>query len=67
MKSTLGRHAGRLLGLALLCLLALQLFFVARIALMTVVDPAVDDLPAQRGLAPADRERTHRVEPALGR
>ena len=39
MKSTLGRHLGRLLGLALLALLALQLFFVARIALMTVVDP----------------------------
>ena len=39
MKSTLWRHVGRFLGLALLTLLALQLYFVARIALMTVVDP----------------------------
>ena len=39
MKSAFWRHVGRLLGLVLLCLLALQLFFIARIALMTVVDP----------------------------
>ena len=39
MKSAFWRHIGRLLGLLLLCLLALQLFFIARIALMTVVDP----------------------------
>ena len=39
MKSAFWRHIGRLLGLVLLTLLALQLFFIARIALMTVVDP----------------------------
>ena len=39
MKSSFWRHIGRLLGLVLLTLLALQLFFIARIALMTVVDP----------------------------
>nr|WP_316640787.1 transglycosylase domain-containing protein [uncultured Roseateles sp.] len=33
------RHAGRLLALLLLCLLALQLYFLLRIALMAVVDP----------------------------
>ena len=33
------RHAGRLLALLLLCLLALQLFFVLRIALMAFIDP----------------------------
>jgi monofunctional glycosyltransferase len=33
------RHLGRLAGLLALSLLALQLFFVARIALMAVVDP----------------------------
>jgi monofunctional biosynthetic peptidoglycan transglycosylase len=32
-------HAWRLAGLLLLCLVALQLFFLLRIALMTVVDP----------------------------
>jgi len=35
----LWRQAGRLLALMLLCGLALQLYFVARIALMAVVDP----------------------------
>lgn len=39
MKSTFLRHIGRLLGLVLLTLLALQLFFISRIALMTVIDP----------------------------
>lgn len=33
------RHAGRLIGLLLLCVLALQLAFVARVALMAVLDP----------------------------
>jgi len=33
------RHGGRLLGLLLLSLLALQLYFLLRIALMVVVDP----------------------------
>lgn len=37
--NTLWRQAGRLLALLLLCGLALQLYFVARIALMAVVDP----------------------------
>jgi monofunctional biosynthetic peptidoglycan transglycosylase len=34
------KHAFRLLALLALCLLALQVFFVGRIALMAVVDPA---------------------------
>jgi monofunctional glycosyltransferase len=34
------RQVGRLLALVALCLLALQVFFVGRIALMAVVDPA---------------------------
>jgi monofunctional glycosyltransferase len=34
------KQAGRLLALLALCLLALQVFFVGRIALMAVVDPA---------------------------
>jgi monofunctional biosynthetic peptidoglycan transglycosylase len=34
------KQAGRLLALLALCLLALQVFFVGRIALMTEVDPA---------------------------
>jgi len=38
MKAAL-RHAGRLLALLLLSLLALQLYFLLRIALMVVVDP----------------------------
>ena len=33
------RQLGRIAALLLICLLALQLFFVARIALMTVMDP----------------------------
>ncbi|MFC5869053.1 transglycosylase domain-containing protein [Aquincola agrisoli] len=33
------KHLGRLLGLAVVCLIALQLYFVLRIALMAVVDP----------------------------
>ncbi len=33
------RHAGRLIGLLLLSVLALQLAFVARVALMTALDP----------------------------
>ena len=33
------RHLGRLAGLLLITLLALQLYFVARIALMAVIDP----------------------------
>ena len=39
MKPVALRHVGRLLGLMLLCLLALQLFFVLRIAAMVVIDP----------------------------
>ena len=39
MKSSALRHLGRIAGLLLISLLALQLFFVARIALMAVVDP----------------------------
>jgi monofunctional biosynthetic peptidoglycan transglycosylase len=38
LRSTLG-HAGRLLALLVLALLGLQLFFVARVAMMAVVDP----------------------------
>lgn len=38
LRSTFG-HAGRLLALLVLALIGLQLFFVARIAMMTVVDP----------------------------
>ena len=34
------KQAGRLLALLALCLLALQVFFIGRIALMAVVDPA---------------------------
>jgi monofunctional biosynthetic peptidoglycan transglycosylase len=33
------RHLGRLLGLLVLCLLALQLFFLLRIAMMVFIDP----------------------------
>lgn len=33
------RHVARLLALLVMCLLALQLFFVGRVALMAVVDP----------------------------
>lgn len=39
MKTRWLRHLGLLIGLLLITLLALQLFFVARIALMAVVDP----------------------------
>jgi monofunctional glycosyltransferase len=39
MKTPALRHLGRLLVMLLISLLALQLYFVARIALMTVVDP----------------------------
>jgi monofunctional biosynthetic peptidoglycan transglycosylase len=39
MKSTLLQHLIRVAGLLLSALLALQLFFIARVALMAVVDP----------------------------
>jgi len=39
MKQASLRHVGRLIGLMLLCLLALQLFFLLRIAMMTSIDP----------------------------
>jgi monofunctional biosynthetic peptidoglycan transglycosylase len=39
MKTRLLHHLGRVIGLLLLTLLALQVFFVARIALMAVVNP----------------------------
>jgi len=39
MKPAALRHIGRLLGLLVLSLLSLQLFFLFRIALMTVIDP----------------------------
>ena len=39
MKSSALRQIGRLLGLLLLSLLALQVYFLLRIALMTLVDP----------------------------
>ena len=49
-----------------LSLLALQLYFLLRIALMAVRRPAVDDLPALRGLAPADRAAPHRLAASSG-
>jgi monofunctional biosynthetic peptidoglycan transglycosylase len=39
MKTRLLHHLGRVVGLLLLTLLALQVFFVARIALMAVINP----------------------------
>ena len=39
MKPTALRQLGRLLGLLLLTLLALQLFFVLRIGMMALIDP----------------------------
>jgi len=39
MEIRLLHHVGRVIGLLLLTLLALQLFFVARIALMAIIDP----------------------------
>ncbi len=39
MKTTLPRHLLQLAGLLLITLLALQLYFIARVALMAVVDP----------------------------
>jgi len=39
MKPVALRHLGRLLGLLVLCLLALQLFFLLRITMMALVDP----------------------------
>ena len=47
MKSpgTVGRHALRLLALLLWCGVALQLTFVLRIALMTVVDETFMECP----------------------
>ena len=39
MTTSVSRHAGRLAGLMLAAVLALQLFFVARIALMAIIDP----------------------------
>lgn len=39
MKTTPWQHLGRVAGLLLITLLALQLYFVARVALMAIVDP----------------------------
>ena len=68
-RMSVSRRSSLARGLALLCIAAisLQVYFLLRVALMTVVDPTIDDLRALRSLAPRARAARARVAATLGR